>query len=84
MSRCFSQTLDDRNSDSKRCSQSFKGLSCANPVGGNRTGQARRAYIVNFRPASMIDVERKNDYDHGKAGLQKANMKGQVHGDSQK
>ena len=61
-----------------------KGLSCANPVGGNRTGQARRAYIVNFRPASMIDVERKNDYDHGKAGLQKANMKGQVHGDSQK
>ena len=28
----------------------------------------------------MIDVERKNDYDHGKAGFQKASMKGQVHG----
>ena len=53
-------------------------ISCAIPVGGNRTGQARRAYIVNFRPASMIDVERKNDYDHGKAGF-KASKKGQIH-----
>jgi len=49
-------------------------------TGGNLTSQPRRAYIVNFRPASMIDVERKNDYDHGKAGFQKATMKGQVHG----
>ena len=47
-------------------------------TGGNRTGLARRAYIVNFRPASMIDVERKNDYDHGKAGF-KASKKGQIH-----
>jgi hypothetical protein len=49
-------------------------------LGGNLTSQPRRAYIVNFRPASMIDVERKNDYDHGKAGFQKSSMKGQVHG----
>jgi len=28
----------------------------------------------------MIDVERKNDYDQGKARFQKASMKGQVHG----
>ena len=49
-------------------------------TGGNRTGLARRAYIVNFRPASMIDVERKNDYDHGKAGFK--GMKGQSHGGS--
>ena len=49
-------------------------------MGGNLASQPRRAYIVNCRPAPMVDVERKNDYDHGKAGFQKATMKGQVHG----
>lgn len=35
------------------------------------TSQApRRAYILNFRPAEMIALERAHGFDHGKTGLQ--------------
>ena len=33
---------------------------------GNSTDTRRRGFIVNCRPASMVEYERKNDYDHGK------------------
>lgn len=33
---------------------------------GNTTDQQRRAFIVNFRPAAMIQYERENGFDHGK------------------
>lgn len=32
---------------------------------GNSSGDHRRAFIVNFRPAAMVEFERNNDYDHG-------------------
>ena len=38
---------------------------------GNTTDQPRRGYIVNCRPASMVKFERDNNYDHGKAGINK-------------
>lgn len=31
---------------------------------GNSTGDRRRAFITNFRPAAMIAYERENGYDH--------------------
>jgi len=46
---------------------------------GNKTAKARRAYIVNFRPQTMIDLEREKNYDHGKAGLEQGKLKGQIH-----
>jgi ectoine hydroxylase-related dioxygenase (phytanoyl-CoA dioxygenase family) len=35
---------------------------------GNSTGQQRRAFIVNFRPAEMIRLERSKGFDHGRTG----------------
>ena len=35
-------------------------------TGPNVTKSPRRAYIVNYRPKSMIDFEREHNYDHGK------------------
>ena len=32
---------------------------------GNTTGGTRRAYILNFRPAAMIQLERERGADHG-------------------
>jgi len=34
---------------------------------GNSTDTFRRGFIVNCRPASMVEYERKNKFDHGKA-----------------
>ena len=36
---------------------------------GNTTNLPRRAYIVNYRPKTMIEFERANNYDHGKGGI---------------
>lgn len=38
-------------------------------TGGNGTNQPRRVYIINCRPGSMIEEERKQNYDHGLSGL---------------
>ncbi|HNP21512.1 MAG TPA: phytanoyl-CoA dioxygenase family protein [Panacibacter sp.] len=35
---------------------------------GNSTALNRRAFIVNFRPKSMIDLERSQGFDHGRDG----------------
>ncbi|WP_331769160.1 phytanoyl-CoA dioxygenase family protein (plasmid) [Embleya sp. NBC_00888] len=32
---------------------------------GNTTGRHRRAYVLNYRPAAMIQLERENGMDHG-------------------
>eukprot|EP00794_Sanderia_malayensis_P009715 gene9715-10702_t len=37
---------------------------------GNSTATARRAFIANFRPQSMIEFEREHGFDHGKQGIQ--------------
>ena len=34
-----------------------------------RTDRARRAFIINCRPVAMVALERQNNYDHGKTGL---------------
>ena len=34
---------------------------------GNSTAGHRRALIVNFRPAAMIELERAKGFDHGKS-----------------
>ena len=39
-------------------------------TGGNTTRQPRRAYIVNCRPAAMVEWERQHGFDHGRAGLE--------------
>jgi ectoine hydroxylase-related dioxygenase (phytanoyl-CoA dioxygenase family) len=38
---------------------------------GNSTGLQRRAFIVNFRPAEMIRMEREQGFDHGKNNASK-------------
>ncbi|MFT3827474.1 MAG: phytanoyl-CoA dioxygenase family protein [Chitinophagaceae bacterium] len=35
---------------------------------GNNTDSQRRAYIVNFRPQQMIELEREQGFDHGRSG----------------
>ncbi len=35
---------------------------------GNKTDSHRRAYIVNFRPKAMIELERARGFDHGRSG----------------
>merc|ERR1712232_974744 len=36
-------------------------------TGGNSSpDRPRRAYIANFRPAAMIELEREHGFDHGK------------------
>jgi ectoine hydroxylase-related dioxygenase (phytanoyl-CoA dioxygenase family) len=35
---------------------------------GNTTASQRRAFIVNFRPQAMIDLERQKGFDHGRSG----------------
>jgi phytanoyl-CoA hydroxylase len=35
---------------------------------GNTTDSHRRAYIVNFRPKAMIELERAKGFDHGRSG----------------
>ncbi len=35
---------------------------------GNSTDSQRRAYIVNFRPEAMIELERAQGFDHGRSG----------------
>jgi phytanoyl-CoA hydroxylase len=35
---------------------------------GNSTDSQRRAFIVNFRPAEMIRLERAEGFDHGRTG----------------
>lgn len=36
---------------------------------GNSTDGYRRGFIVNFRPAPMVQYERERNYDHGKGGV---------------
>lgn len=35
---------------------------------GNSTAANRRAYIINYRPAEMIALERAQGFDHGRSG----------------
>lgn len=35
---------------------------------GNLTSKPRRAYITNYRPATMVEWERQNGYDHLRGG----------------
>lgn len=35
---------------------------------GNSTALNRRAFIINFRPKAMIDLERSQGFDHGRGG----------------
>jgi len=35
---------------------------------GNSTDGDRRAFIINFRPQAMIDLEREKGFDHGRTG----------------
>jgi phytanoyl-CoA hydroxylase len=35
---------------------------------GNATGSQRRAFIINYRPAAMIQLEREQGFDHGRGG----------------
>ena len=35
---------------------------------GNSTGSQRRAFIVNYRPKAMIELERQQGFDHGRTG----------------
>jgi ectoine hydroxylase-related dioxygenase (phytanoyl-CoA dioxygenase family) len=42
---------------------------------GNATHGQRRAFIINFRPAAMIQVERALGFDHGKNNASKRELK---------
>jgi ectoine hydroxylase-related dioxygenase (phytanoyl-CoA dioxygenase family) len=35
---------------------------------GNKTASQRRAFIINFRPEKMIELERQKGFDHGRSG----------------
>lgn len=35
---------------------------------GNSTDSSRRAFIINYRPAAMIELERAQGFDHGRTG----------------
>ena len=36
---------------------------------GNSTDTQRRAYIITYRPAAMVEEERSMGFDHGKQVL---------------
>jgi ectoine hydroxylase-related dioxygenase (phytanoyl-CoA dioxygenase family) len=42
---------------------------------GNSTDTQRRAFIINFRPAEMIRMEREQGFDHGKNQASKRELK---------
>lgn len=42
---------------------------------GNATSGHRRAFIVNFRPAEMIQLERELGFDHGKSDASKRELR---------
>ena len=44
-------------------------------LGGNCSALPRQAYIINCRPADMVAEERKQNYDHGLAGLESIEKK---------
>ena len=44
-------------------------------LGGNSSALPRQAYIINCRPADMVAEERKQNYDHGLAGLESIEKK---------
>lgn len=39
---------------------------------GNSTSRQRRAFIINFRPKEMIELERSKGFDHGKGGTDRS------------
>lgn len=39
---------------------------------GNSTGSQRRAFIINYRPQKMIELERSKGFDHGKKGTDRS------------
>jgi len=43
---------------------------------GNNTSRWRRAYILNFRAKSMIDLERSQGFDHGRTGFKQHEVRG--------
>ncbi len=45
---------------------------------GNTTESQRRAFIVNFRPAEMIRMEREMGFDHGKNQASKRELKNEA------
>ncbi len=38
-------------------------------LGENSSALPRQVYIINCRPAAMVEEERKQKFDHGLAGL---------------
>lgn len=46
---------------------------------GNSVDKKRRAYVVNYRPKSMVDYERQRGFDHGKQGVTGVIGKGKTH-----
>jgi len=44
-------------------------------TGGNSSALPRQVYIINCRPADMVAEERKQNYDHGLAGLESIEKK---------
>mmetsp|Transcript_117711 Transcript_117711/g.366721 ORF Transcript_117711/g.366721 Transcript_117711/m.366721 type:complete len:301 (+) Transcript_117711:97-999(+) len=38
-------------------------------TGGNHSTRERKAYILNFRPIEMIELERRHGFDHGRKGI---------------
>lgn len=47
---------------------------------GNTSNQQRRAYIINYRPQSMIEYERAKGFDHGRQNAGKRELKNQEFG----
>ncbi|GAB4045995.1 phytanoyl-CoA dioxygenase family protein [Spirosoma litoris] len=42
---------------------------------GNSTSDKRRAFIINFRPKEMIELERANGFDHGRQNANDRKLK---------
>lgn len=42
---------------------------------GNSTSDKRRAFIINFRPKEMIELERANGFDHGRQNASDRKLK---------
>eukprot|EP01006_Ploeotia_vitrea_P061107 TRINITY_DN77257_c0_g1_i1.p1 TRINITY_DN77257_c0_g1~~TRINITY_DN77257_c0_g1_i1.p1 ORF type:complete len:280 (+),score=93.76 TRINITY_DN77257_c0_g1_i1:3-842(+) len=42
---------------------------------GNSTSHVRRAYIINYRPAAMIEWEREHGFDHGRSASKSHNAR---------
>ena len=48
---------------------------CPFLTGGNSSALPRQVYIINCRPAAMVEEERRQKFDHGLAGLDSIELK---------